>query len=287
METKFNEIKRSTSDSNEMINRYTSGRVLRIYTEDFIDEDTGEAVSIERKEVIADRGKLIDQDLLTRLQFYLQSGDISAVEVSNQKRTAFYSEYEFLYPYTATIQICNKKHKFLLYAAGLEQAIRVLCDYVELNYIGSFNIITIKEFTSCIILSDTLKPTPDNPLSFLNEISADDNGSAELSVEETDSEVQKKFYQMGVCIEYTHIKNSEPFDIHKTFVIHTHDTNKALAVISHCLTTREKEAEKEAEITGKEYIKQQFSLKIETAKVIPISCFIPLEFSQAYFKQNS
>ena len=49
---------------NKAVGRRLAARVLRTWTEDFVDEDTGEVVSIERNEVIIDRETVIDKDHL-------------------------------------------------------------------------------------------------------------------------------------------------------------------------------------------------------------------------------
>src|SRR5690606_31699164 len=44
------------------IGRRLAARVLRTWTEDFVDEDTGEMVSIERNEVLIERDTYLDED---------------------------------------------------------------------------------------------------------------------------------------------------------------------------------------------------------------------------------
>ena len=44
------------------IGRRLAARVLRSWTEDFVDEDTGEVVSIERNEILLDRDNVLDED---------------------------------------------------------------------------------------------------------------------------------------------------------------------------------------------------------------------------------
>jgi hypothetical protein len=39
--------------------------VLRSWVEDFVDEDTGEVVSIERNEVVLERDSVLDEEALT------------------------------------------------------------------------------------------------------------------------------------------------------------------------------------------------------------------------------
>ena len=136
---------------------YLAKRVLKTWEESFIDEDTGETVTIERNEILFDRGTLIDQDTLAKIRFSMEADGIKEVEVSNQNRLAFENENSVLYPYIAQAQIGDKKHKFLLYATGLENTCSILKDYIELNYMFGFTLTMVKEFDSCVILTDNLK----------------------------------------------------------------------------------------------------------------------------------
>ena len=56
------EIKVSKTGLKKYIGRRLAARVLNSWHEDFVDEDTGEVVSIERNEIILDRDTLIDKD---------------------------------------------------------------------------------------------------------------------------------------------------------------------------------------------------------------------------------
>jgi DNA-directed RNA polymerase subunit beta len=44
------------------IGRKLAARVLRSWTEDFVDEDTGEVVTIERNEIILERDTVLDEE---------------------------------------------------------------------------------------------------------------------------------------------------------------------------------------------------------------------------------
>lgn len=70
IQTKFNEERKVTSNPREMLNKYIAKRVLKTWIEDFVDEDTGLVASIERNEVLFDRGTYIDQDVLAQIKFY-------------------------------------------------------------------------------------------------------------------------------------------------------------------------------------------------------------------------
>ncbi|MBS1645060.1 MAG: DNA-directed RNA polymerase subunit beta, partial [Bacteroidetes bacterium] len=80
------------------IGRRLAARVLRSWTEDFVDEDTGEVVSIERNEVVLDRDSVLDEDNAAMIQdmnistIFLQkeevSGDYSIIYNTLNKDTS-------------------------------------------------------------------------------------------------------------------------------------------------------------------------------------------------------
>jgi DNA-directed RNA polymerase subunit beta len=49
------EVKVNKTGLKKLVGRKLAARVLKTWIEDFVDEDTGEVVSIERNEVIFDR----------------------------------------------------------------------------------------------------------------------------------------------------------------------------------------------------------------------------------------
>ncbi|MBT6763740.1 MAG: DNA-directed RNA polymerase subunit beta, partial [Prolixibacteraceae bacterium] len=65
------EIKVSKTGLKKIVGRRLAARVLKSWVEDFVDEDTGEVVSIERNEVIIDRETIIDEDHVLEI---LESG---------------------------------------------------------------------------------------------------------------------------------------------------------------------------------------------------------------------
>jgi DNA-directed RNA polymerase subunit beta len=56
------EIKVSKSGLKKIVGRKLAARVLKTWVEDFVDEDTGEVVSIERNEVVIDRETVVEND---------------------------------------------------------------------------------------------------------------------------------------------------------------------------------------------------------------------------------
>lgn len=282
-ETRKTELRYVTSDPKKMLNMYLAKRVLKTWTEDFVDESTGKVVSIERNEVLFERGTLIDQDVLTQIRFCMEADGIKEVEVSNQKRMAFENENKCLYPYIAQAQISDKKYKFLLYATGLDNVIAILKDYIELNYQSGFTLTMAKEFDSCIILTDNLKERKVDSASEVylkNEISSEEYLDA-MDSENTENEEpkpdEKKFYQIGTKVVF----DDEEERI-QTFVVHTFSVDRAMMLITHWIKNKEDEYEKQAKEKGYEYEKREIHTSIESAKPIPVGRFIPREFSMAY-----
>ena len=282
-ETRKTELRYVTSDPKKMLNMYLAKRVLKTWTEDFVDESTGKVVSIERNEVLFERGTLIDQDVLTQIRFSMEADGIKEVEVSNQKRMAFENENKCLYPYIAQAQIGDKKYKFLLYATGLDNVIAILKDYIELNYQSGFTLTMAKEFDSCIILTDNLKERKVDSASeayLKNEISSEEYLDA-MDSENTENEEpkpdEKKFYQLGTNVDF----DDEEEKI-QTFVVHTFSVDRAMMLITHWIKNKEDEYVKQAKEKGYEYEKREIHTSIESAKPIPVGRFIPREFSMAY-----
>lgn len=262
IDTQFNERRGITSDPKQMLNMFIAKRVLRTWIEDFVDQDSGEVKSIERNEVLFERGTLIDQDILAQIRFNMEAGDIREIEVSNQKRLAFHHVNDYLFPFTAQAQISDKKVKFLFYATSVDMASDLLKDYIELNYRDGFSLLEIKYFGRCIIITDSLE-----------KINKDSENDSE--------ENQKKFYQIECKIESE--DSSSTYD----FIIHSFNTERCMMLIDTYLKEREEQSEKEAKEKGREYNKREFHTMIEVAKPISIGRFIPKEFSEAYTNQQN
>jgi DNA-directed RNA polymerase subunit beta len=61
------EIKVSKAGLKKVLGRKLAARVLKTWHEDFVDEDTGEVVSIERNEIIFDRDTIIEKDYIEEI----------------------------------------------------------------------------------------------------------------------------------------------------------------------------------------------------------------------------
>jgi len=70
------EVKAEKSTLSEYVGRKLAARVLRTWTEDFVDEDTGEVVSIDRNEVLLERDSVLSQE---DIETILESGTESII----------------------------------------------------------------------------------------------------------------------------------------------------------------------------------------------------------------
>ncbi len=92
------EVKTDKKTLANHIGRRLAARVLRTWTEDFVDEDTGEVVTIERNEVVLDRDNVLDEENASMIQemgiptVFLQkeevSGDFSIIYNTLNKDTS-------------------------------------------------------------------------------------------------------------------------------------------------------------------------------------------------------
>lgn len=71
VESRKTEIRFVTSDPKKMLGKWVARRALKTWTEDMVDSDTGENVSIERTSVLLERGTYIDHKELESITFMM------------------------------------------------------------------------------------------------------------------------------------------------------------------------------------------------------------------------
>lgn len=156
-QTRKDEVRFRTSDIRRIVGKFLASNVLKTWNEDFIDESTGEVVTIERNEILFERGSYIDDDLAQQINFSIQAEEIKDVEVSNQRRLAAPNQRTGLYPFKVSARIGTKRRTFILQAQDAAKAIEVATDYIELNFRNSFDITDIKLMDNVVILNDRLR----------------------------------------------------------------------------------------------------------------------------------
>lgn len=134
-----------TSDPKVMLEKWLAEPVLRKWTEDFVDESTGELVSVERTEPIITTGTYCSQDIVQLITFHLQAGDIETVKVSERpplnKRTDLLTMN-----YIVSVGSMLPQTEYI-YVAGVqtpEEAAKVVTDYCKVysspNIVGDFTV---------------------------------------------------------------------------------------------------------------------------------------------------
>ena len=102
------EIKISKAALKKVVGRKLAARVLKTWVEDFVDEDTGEVVSIERNEVIVDREVVITNEHVDEI---IESGSKT---ILLHKEDAVNGDYAIIYN-TLQKDQCNSEKEAVLY----------------------------------------------------------------------------------------------------------------------------------------------------------------------------
>lgn len=259
MKTRLNERRFETSDPREMLDMYLAEDVCKQWTEDFVDEDTGEVASVKRMERIFRRGEHIDQDTLAKIRFSMEADGIESVSVSDQcRKAAEYASSRTLYTVQAVVG--DKKQRFLLFATSVSQATEILKDYIELSYADAFELTAVKREDYNIVLVDPLKHEP-----------TDGDGDAD----EDERPDDRKFYQITVTVTFTDHTTSTA-----AFIVRTVKVDRAMLLIYDYLMELDAKRGDES-ATG-----QDVSVDIESVKPLPINRFIPEEFSDEYINHQ-
>ena len=85
------EVKVNKTNLKKVLGRKLAARVLKSWVEDFVDEDTGEVVSIERNEVILDRETVLDEE---HIEDILESG-AQSILIHHEESTS--SDYSIIF----------------------------------------------------------------------------------------------------------------------------------------------------------------------------------------------
>jgi len=102
------EVKVSKAALKKLIGRKLAARVLKTWIEDFVDEDTGEVVSIERNEIIIDRETIIDKD---HIDLIVDSGSKT---ILLHKEDQNLSDFAIIYN-TLQKDPCNSEKEAVMY----------------------------------------------------------------------------------------------------------------------------------------------------------------------------
>lgn len=102
------EVKVSKTGLKKVVGRKLAARVLKSWVEDFVDEDTGEVVSIERNEVVIDRETVIEPEHIDEIC------DSGAKTILLHKEKQNLADYAIIYN-TLQKDPCNSEKEAVLY----------------------------------------------------------------------------------------------------------------------------------------------------------------------------
>lgn len=259
VQTRYSERRGLAYLPEDMLGLYVAAPLKRKWSQELFDDETGEVIFVDRSELIAAAGTKIDDDLLTRIQFHLQAGDITCVEVTNQLRLGEERAAYGLIPWSVTALIGKKRRKLLLYADSARMALDMAKDWIELNCSGTFHIVGLKMFDHCVFIKEPQKEVDPNE-----------------SAEEQDGEAPE-FYKVEVALRYRDTGMTR----NDTFVLLTKDVDTAATAIHDWIVHDVRnnpdldDAQKAAAL--------DFDLTVISGVTIPCYGFIEREFSEVYY----
>ena len=134
-----------TNNPEEMLHKYLAESAVKTWTENFIDQDTGEKVPVERHEVIFDRGTYIDESLLPKIMFSIQSEELKTVKVCENKPLAKRHNMQvrrYIVKLSDGLHNCNV---YTTRAKTPEDAAQMVCDFYTIYGLptlsGNFSVI--------------------------------------------------------------------------------------------------------------------------------------------------
>ena len=134
-----------TNKPEEMLFRYLAENAVKTWTENFIDQDTGEKVPVERHEVIFDRGTYIDESLLPKIMFSIQSEELKTVKVCENMPLAKRHNMQvrrYIVKLSDGLHNCNV---YTTRAKTPEDAAQMVCDFYTIYGLptlsGNFSVI--------------------------------------------------------------------------------------------------------------------------------------------------
>lgn len=259
-----------------MIGYYTAEDIRRRWSEDFTDTDSGEVHTMERSELIVERGTYIDADVASSLSFHIQAGDIPAVEVTDIKRSArpFFGSY--FSPWKAVAAVNGKPVTLILYARYLEHALEIAREYIERTLDGSFSMQSVQAFKDCYFIEHE----------FSEEEQQDRGGNR----------IERAFYQLNTVTVW---KADNDLTTPGLFLVLAKDVDEAKELVEEAVhdrarsvvrgiieeAERDREEGRDTDVTAdSRYIRYtgDFELRIISGTKIPCSAIIPLEFSKEY-----
>ena len=286
-QTKVNERIIKTFDVKEMFMMFLTNDICKKWTEDFIDEDTNETVSVERSELLFAKGTQVDQNIQQKINFYILDKTITEpIELSNQRREGWMVGYRYESKWMAKVYLgaIGKTRKVLLSARNPTHALSIIGDYFETRTNGFFRVIGLQVIDHAIFLEDPITHLTDTQLddalrngdiTFVEYCDLLDNPAQDNHADEDHRQFWKITYNIG-----WKTKKSEGEENDQTFIVQSVNVDNARNTILRYLTTEDRRERDDA--TRKVDGEKVFTLSLQEATQMPISAIIPQEYTDAH-----
>lgn len=279
IKTRKNERVISTLNPKEMLNMFLKEDIMKKWTEDFIDDDTKEVVSIERCELLFRKGTLVDQDVQQGINFYIIEGTIEEpVVLSDTQRNAIYGNRMTYGPMHAKVTFGSKSHNVFLLAYGIDHAMDIIRDYFEQECNGVFFVTSIK-FLDWMDFIDAKPRKLDLNEEYLNDnIDFDEYCNAKENGEGKEEDVsQRKYWQVDIMLDWETKKARFTDEDGSTFLVHAMTAEDAVEDILNRMTAEDHKKRDEA--TRKVDGEKVFTYRLTKVQQMPFYAHIPLQFS--------
>lgn len=254
----------------EAIGHYLAKRAVRTWTEDFIDEDTKETVTIDRCEVLLERGKLITYELANGLK----KDGVNEVEISDCPfRAEEQTDFNSLAHVKVTVRSSNNENAVLIVRSdSLRGAQDCAIDYAE----GAVNKIFSTPEASYVYIT---KSEIIGKFHFIGRTNADIEEEEEQLKKDPDTLVKEPFKVKANFID-TDVYDPEDrsqYGVHKNelFVVWAYDVVTAKNIVF-------------------DYLKHKFhtvyndreTLRIVGATQFYAHTYVPAEYCNEYIEQE-
>lgn len=252
-----------TSDPKEMLGKYMPKHAVKTWTEDFCDEDTDEVVSIERNQIVVERG-YISQEKLAEIQFAIQAGDIADVEVSEEDvrdMELYTPKYQSNFMVEIPIYDMGKitKNHFAVRAQTIPQAIQIAAEFGQM-YRGFDGFIRA---TRVVTIDANIVP---------------DDHACIPEVERKPADERKDYFKVQVRTEWFDGEKMKKSDTH--YIIAAKDVGQAKERIALLLDIMKAEREKDGVEDD-----PNTTRTIRKAMPFDVDCIVPKEFSDMFHEE--
>lgn len=246
-------------------------RACSTWTETFIDEDTKEKVNLERREVIFERGKMLDEENIKNLQ---DAGVREVTVTSGLLRAKEFTEWHRVCHVKVTLHCSNGHNAVLIVRSdSLRHAVDLAADYAEGAFEQVFN---DRDLTNYFYIT---KVEVLNNIRFIGRTNEDIEKEGKALAEDPDVPKKEPFKVKATFIDtdYYDPTDKHPSGIHKgdIFVVWAYDMVTAKNIVF-------------------EFIKKKFHTTYndrETLRVVGASQFfahtyVPAEYCNEYIEDE-